>query len=53
MSGRVDLRSSEFSAVPRNALTGWRPPSRELLTGFAAACDASEETTRALLAARA
>jgi hypothetical protein len=36
-----------------NALTGRRLPSEELLAGFAAACGASEETTRALLAARA
>jgi hypothetical protein len=36
-----------------NALTGRRLPSEKLLAGFAAACDASEETTRALLAARA
>lgn len=36
-----------------NALTDRRLPSEELLTGFAAACGAGEETARALLAARA
>ncbi len=36
-----------------NALHARRLPGKELLTGFAAACGASEETTRALLAARA
>jgi hypothetical protein len=36
-----------------NALTGWRLPGEELLAAFAAACGAGEETTRALLAARA
>jgi hypothetical protein len=36
-----------------NALHARRLPSKELLTGFAAACGAGEETTRALLAARA
>ncbi|WP_216590258.1 hypothetical protein [Streptomyces brasiliscabiei] len=36
-----------------NALTGRRLPGEELLAPFAAACGAGEETTRALLAARA
>jgi hypothetical protein len=36
-----------------NALTGRRLPGEELLAAFAAACGAGEETTRALLAARA
>ncbi|WP_324790412.1 hypothetical protein [Streptomyces sp. H51] len=36
-----------------NALTGRRLPSEELLAGFAAACGAGEDTSRALLAARA
>lgn len=36
-----------------NALRGRRLPSEELLTAFAAACGAGEETVRALLAARA
>ncbi|EFK97943.1 predicted protein [Streptomyces sp. SPB78] len=36
-----------------NALRARRLPSEELLTGFAAACGAGEETARALLAARA
>ncbi|WP_143666516.1 hypothetical protein [Streptomyces reticuliscabiei] len=36
-----------------NALAGRRLPSEELLAGFAAACGAGEETTRALLTARA
>ncbi|MEU5257030.1 hypothetical protein [Streptomyces longwoodensis] len=35
------------------ALKGPRLPGEELLAAFAAACGASEETTRALLAARA
>lgn len=35
-----------------NALTGRRLPSEQLLAGFAAACGAGEETTRALHAAR-
>lgn len=35
-----------------NALTRQRLPSEDLLTAFAAACDAGEDTTRALLAAR-
>ncbi|MEU2358587.1 hypothetical protein ABZ599_37440 [Streptomyces misionensis] len=36
-----------------NALTGRRPPSEQLLEGFAAACHASTEATGALLAAHA
>ena len=36
-----------------NALHARRLPSKELLTGFTAACGAGEETARALLAARA
>ncbi|WP_346088306.1 hypothetical protein [Streptomyces erythrogriseus] len=36
-----------------SALTGRRLPGEELLAAFAAACGAGEETTRALLAARA
>jgi hypothetical protein len=36
-----------------NALKGRRLPGEELLAAFAAACSAGEETTRALLAARA
>ncbi|MEH0656011.1 hypothetical protein QA995_42560 [Streptomyces scabiei] len=36
-----------------NALTGRRLPGEEQLAAFAAACGAGEETTRALLAARA
>ncbi|MEV0210830.1 hypothetical protein AB0H97_37185 [Streptomyces sp. NPDC050788] len=36
-----------------NALKGPRLPGEELLAAFAAACGAGEETTRALLAARA
>ncbi|MET7604948.1 hypothetical protein ABZS96_20955 [Streptomyces avermitilis] len=36
-----------------NALKGRRLPGEELLAAFAAACGAGEETTRALLAARA
>ncbi|MFI2415733.1 hypothetical protein [Streptomyces sp. NPDC018947] len=40
-------------SAPHYALHERRLPSRELLTGFAAACGAGEETTRALLAARA
>ncbi|MFZ4179404.1 hypothetical protein ACOZCI_34965 [Streptomyces griseoincarnatus] len=39
--------------ISRSALTGRRLPGEELLAAFAAACGAGEETTRALLAARA
>lgn len=52
LAGSPEAAGRISRSALHNALTGRRLPSEELLAGFAAACGAGEETTRALLAAR-
>lgn len=53
LAGSPEAAGRISRSALHNALTGRRLPSEELLTGFAAACGAGEESARALLAARA
>ncbi|GHE72142.1 MULTISPECIES: hypothetical protein [Streptomyces] len=53
LAGSPEAAGRISRSALHNALTGQRLPSEQLLAGFAAACGASEETTRALLDARA
>ncbi|ELP69694.1 hypothetical protein STRTUCAR8_00064 [Streptomyces turgidiscabies Car8] len=52
LAGSPEAAGRISRSALHNALTGRRLPSEELLTDFAAACGAGEETARALLAAR-
>ncbi|MEV8544413.1 hypothetical protein [Streptomyces sp. NPDC051572] len=53
LAGSPEAAGRISRSALHNALAGRRLPSEELLAAFAAACGAGEETTRALLDARA
>ncbi|WP_282703899.1 hypothetical protein [Streptomyces sp. CC219B] len=53
LAGSPEAAGRISRSALHNTLHARRLPSEELLAGFAAACGAGEETTRALLAARA